>query len=146
MKTHPIQSLRGNFKFFTGLALLLALGGCGGGSSSSTSTVVAQTPVSLTTAAVSEYTTLNLNTLANYAAPVLPAYYDDTTTSLDNTPNNTAMHTRPIKPWRIIGSESRRISKLKLRLRQAQTGAKARDLGNLVWKGAPAKLVLALRR
>ena len=26
------------------------------------------------------------------------------------------------------------------------TGAKARDLGNLVWKGAPAKLVLALRR
>jgi cytochrome c peroxidase len=105
MKTHPIQSLRGNFKFFTGLALLLALGGCGGGSSSST--VVAQTPMSLTTAAVSEYTTLNLNSLANYAAPVLPAYYDDTTTALDNTPNNNAINDKVASLGRVLFYDKR---------------------------------------
>ena len=107
MKTHPIQSLRGNFKFITGLALLLALGGCGGGSSTSTNAVVAQTPVSLTTAAVSEYTTLNLNTLANYAAPVLPAYYDDTTTALDNTPNNNAINDKVASLGRVLFYDKR---------------------------------------
>ena len=69
------------------MALSAVLVGCGGGSSSSTSTIAAiNTP-----SGVAEYTTLNLTSLSNYAAPVLPAYYDSTVVALENTPANSAV-------------------------------------------------------
>ena len=65
--------------------MCLGLASCGGGS---TPIASQETATELTTpASVSAITTLNLSTLANYAAPVLPAYYDDTVLALDNTPD-----------------------------------------------------------
>lgn len=77
------------------------LAGCGGGgadASTSGATAVVTTPATgtpattpttpatTTPASVSAVLNLDLGVLANYAAPTLPAYYDDTVTALDNTP------------------------------------------------------------
>lgn len=76
------------FKFFIKLflvALCASMIACGGGASSTSTNTSVTTP-----AGVSDFTTLNLSTLANYAAPSLPAYYDATVVALDNTPANNA--------------------------------------------------------
>ena len=72
-------------KLLIGSSLILTLLACGGGSSSTTSTTQA------TPAGIADFTTLNLSSLANYAAPSLPAYYDATVVALDNTPANNAI-------------------------------------------------------
>jgi cytochrome c peroxidase len=89
-------------KFFprsSGVAFLLSLGlalsGCGGGSSTASSTTT--TPTS-----VSNVTSLNFATLANYAAPSLPAYYDATVTALDNTPANNAISDKVATLGRVL--------------------------------------------
>ena len=77
------------FKFFIKLflvALCASMIACGGGASSTSTNTSVTTP-----AGVSDFTTLNLSTLANYAAPSLPAYYDATVVALDNTPANNAI-------------------------------------------------------
>ncbi|QYJ08241.1 cytochrome-c peroxidase [Qipengyuania flava] len=88
-------------------ALTLALAACGGegssGSAGGGNTAVATptptptatpTPTPTTTgneeanAIIQAYLRLDLDSLDNYANPVLPAYYDDTVFADDNTPNN----------------------------------------------------------
>ncbi|MCB2088410.1 MAG: cytochrome c peroxidase [Sphingomonadaceae bacterium] len=79
------------------LALAFALTGCGGdGSATPTNTNTTQTPTptppastnAADNAVIQQFLRLDLNSLANYAAPALPAYYDSTLDSLDNTPAN----------------------------------------------------------
>ena len=85
------------------LALSAGLLGCGGGSTSgSTSTNILITP-----AGVSEYTTLSLTSLSNYAAPVLPAYYDITEADLDNTPSNNAINDKVATLGRVLFYDKR---------------------------------------
>lgn len=63
------------------LSLLAGCGGGGGSSSSAPATSTATTPV-----AVTQALTVDFASLSNYAAPVLPAYYDATVSAIDNTP------------------------------------------------------------
>jgi len=76
-----------NNTYFVSMVLSAVLVGCGGGSSSSTSTITAVN----TPSGIEEYTTLSLTSLSNYAAPVLPAYYDGSVAALENTPANSAI-------------------------------------------------------
>lgn len=75
------------------LAAALLLAGCGGDSGTSGSATVtsitpspAPTIASSTPASVAALTTLDFDHVANYASPLLPAYYDATVTALDNVP------------------------------------------------------------
>ena len=63
------------------LSLLAGCGGGGGTSSTAPATSTATTPV-----AVTQALTVDFASLSNYAAPVLPAYYDATVSAIDNTP------------------------------------------------------------
>ena len=83
MKSNQFGASQNLFTSLTCLALSVVLVACGGGSGTTT---VADTS-GTTPAGVTEFTTLNLSALSNYAAPVLPAYYDTTTTALDNAPS-----------------------------------------------------------
>ena len=65
------------------ISLCMTICGCGGGSST---TAALSTP-----AGVADFTTLDLGALANYANPVLPAYYDATISAQDNTPLDNAV-------------------------------------------------------
>jgi cytochrome c peroxidase len=87
----------------TWMALSAFLVGCGGGSSSSTPTNTTIT----TSAGISEYTTLSLTNLSNYAAPVLPVYYDETTVALDNTPSNSAVRNQIATLGRVLFYDKR---------------------------------------
>ncbi len=90
-------------KFISNLLILstcLGLVACGGGSTSNTSAEIAN---ELTTpASVSAITTLNLSALANYAAPVLPAYYDGAVLALDNTPVNNVIDNKVATLGRVL--------------------------------------------
>ena len=86
----------------------LALAGCGGGGTTVTAASVTAaatptptptptpaptpTPTPITSASIAEFTTLDLASLANYANPVLPPYYDGTVP--DNTPAGNAVTDR----------------------------------------------------
>jgi cytochrome c peroxidase len=85
------------------MALSAFLVGCGGGSSSSTPSNTTVT----TSAGVSDYTTLSLTNLSNYAAPVLPVYYDETTVALDNTPSNSAVSNQIATLGRVLFYDKR---------------------------------------
>lgn len=87
----------------TWMALSAFLVGCGGGSSSSTPSNTTVT----TSAGVSDYTTLSLTNLSNYAAPVLPVYYDETTVALDNTPSNSAVSNQIATLGRVLFYDKR---------------------------------------
>ena len=63
----------------------VSLAGCGSGSSSSTTAANGSISVTLTPAAAA-FVSLDLNNLANYATPALPAYYDAAVLANDNTP------------------------------------------------------------
>jgi cytochrome c peroxidase len=63
----------------------MALVGCGSGSNNSTIDASGSTSVKLSPAAAA-FVSLDLDNLANYAAPALPAYYDATVFGNDNTP------------------------------------------------------------
>ena len=58
-------------------AVTLSLTACGGAGS---------TQPSGTPAGVAEFTTIDFAQVANYSAPTLPAYFDETVTALDNSP------------------------------------------------------------
>ena len=87
------------------LIACLGLVSCGGGSSSNTDSQVATSVV--TPAGVVEFTTLSLSNLANYAAPVLPAYYDATVAALDNTPANNAISDKVATLGRVLFYDKR---------------------------------------
>ncbi len=53
-----------------------------------TPTPVASTPADTVNAVIQQFLQLDMGSLANYAAPNLPAYYDNTVDNIDNTPNN----------------------------------------------------------
>jgi cytochrome c peroxidase len=89
------------------------LSGCGGGGGGSSSVVVA-TPVSssvvVTTglsAAAAAYLNLNLNVLANYARPALPAYYDAAVLATDNTPLANPVTDRGATLGRVLFNDKR---------------------------------------
>jgi cytochrome c peroxidase len=100
-----------------GFLLALALAGCGvsgstltAASTTTTTAVVTPTPTPTpvatpaptTTTGVADFTTLDLASLANYASPVLPAYYDATVAALDNTPANNAITDRIATLGRVL--------------------------------------------
>ncbi len=73
-------------RFAAILGVVSLLCACGGGSSTS-ATAVATTTATATPVAVAQALTLDFAALANYAAPVLPAYYDAQVQATDNTPS-----------------------------------------------------------
>jgi len=85
------------------IALSVELLGCGGGSTSSP--IAASTPV--TPSGITEFTTLSLTNLSNYAAPVLPAYYDNTVADLDNSPANNAINDKIATLGRVLFYDKR---------------------------------------
>ncbi len=83
--------------------LSAALLGCGGGSTPSNTS----TNAVINTAGITEYTNLSLTNLSNYAAPVLPAYYDNTVADLDNTPSNNAINDKVATLGRVLFYDKR---------------------------------------
>lgn len=92
------------------LAIFLTLAGCGDGSSGTSTAntgIVTPTPSPSPTPAPTfpatvAATTLDLNSLANYATPTLPAFYDGTVTALDNTPAANAASNRLATLGRVL--------------------------------------------
>jgi len=82
------------------ISLGLALSACGGGTATTSSGT--STPIS-----VSNVTSLNFAALANYATPVLPAYYDATVSALDNIPANNAISDKVATLGRVLFYDKR---------------------------------------
>jgi cytochrome c peroxidase len=101
MRTHPAILLIAN-------VTVIALTACGGGSSgvSTTGASTTATTTSTTTpeavVTVASALTLNLTSLANYAAPTLPAYYDNAVTALDNTPAANVVNNKTATLGRVL--------------------------------------------
>jgi cytochrome c peroxidase len=72
-------------------ALAVALAACGDGDRA------AETP-----ADVSEFTTIDFADVANYSAPELPAYFDETVAALDNSPKSNAIDDRVATLGRVL--------------------------------------------
>jgi cytochrome c peroxidase len=68
--------------------------------------VVTPTPT-VTNPGVADFTTLDLTALANYASPVLPAYYDATVVALDNTPPGNVITDRVATLGRALFNDKR---------------------------------------
>ncbi len=94
-------------------SLSLTLASCGDGSgSSATAPVVSATPTPSPSPtptptpsqaqSLAAVTTINVTALDNYAAPVLPAYYDGTVSVLDNQPAGTAIDNRVATLGRVL--------------------------------------------
>ena len=74
-------------------ALMLALASCGGGGS-------AQSPS--TPEGVTRFTTIDFAHVANYSAPKLPAYFDQSVTKLDHSPASNAVNDRVATLGRVL--------------------------------------------
>lgn len=59
-------------------------------------------PRAPTVSAIAQTTTINVNSLAEYASPVLPAHYASNTTALDNTPPNNRIDNRVATLGRVL--------------------------------------------
>ncbi|MES2987129.1 MAG: cytochrome c peroxidase [Pseudomonadota bacterium] len=70
----------------------LALAACGGGG----------TQPSATPASVAKFTTIDFANVANYSAPRLPAYFDATVNTLDNSPPTNAVNDRVATLGRVL--------------------------------------------
>ncbi len=87
---------RGHGYILSAIVGTLLLSACGDGSTGSGTTATGITPTPSPTPsptptatvgpAIAAATTIDVNNVANYSAPALPAYYDATVTALDNTP------------------------------------------------------------
>ena len=102
-----MRSIQKNFArlkiiFFVSIALSAVIVGCGGGATSSSTITTITTPIGVT-----EYTSLSLSNLSNYAAPVLPAYYDNAVAALDNTPANSAISDKLATLGRVLFYDKR---------------------------------------
>ncbi len=105
---NPTISEFSKSKFVSLVCLWLAcigLASCGGGSTTNAASQNATTVA--TPAGVSEFTTLSLSNLANYAAPVLPAYYDASVSAFDNTPANNAVNDKVATLGRVLFYDKR---------------------------------------
>lgn len=71
----------------------LALAACGG---------AGDTEPSATPAGVAEITTIDFASVANYSAPTLPRYFDETVTTLDNSPASNALDDRVATLGRVL--------------------------------------------
>ncbi len=92
----------------------LSLSGCGGGGTTTTTAIVTPapsptpsptptpTPTPTTPLGVTDFTTISFTALANYAAPILPPYYDATVTPDDNTPPGNAISDRVATLGRVL--------------------------------------------
>lgn len=91
----------------------LALTGCGGDTTTSATTppvtvaVAPTTPPPPPVSGIVDFTTIDVSRLANYANPVLPAYYDATVAALDNTPNNNPVSDRVATLGRVLFYDKR---------------------------------------
>ena len=92
----------------------LVLTGCGGDTTTTGATppvtvAVAPTtpPPPPTVSGIVDFTTIDVSRLANYANPVLPAYYDATVAPLDNTPNNNPVSDRVATLGRVLFYDKR---------------------------------------
>ena len=92
----------------------LALTGCGGDTTTSATTPPVTVAVAPTTppppppvSGIVDFTTIDVSRLANYANPVLPAYYDATVAPLDNTPNNNPVSDRVATLGRVLFYDKR---------------------------------------
>ena len=89
-------------------ALVLVLAACGGGGSAEegeTPTATPQRPVAAsgaTPAGVAAATTIDFANVANYAAPALPAYFDETVRALDNSPATGTLDDRVATLGRVL--------------------------------------------
>lgn len=96
--------------FLSAIVGSLLLAGCGDGSTSSGTTVTgitptpspSPTPTPTGSPAIVAATTIDINNVANYSAPVLPAYYDATVTPLDNTPASNPANDRIATLGRVL--------------------------------------------
>ena len=96
----PTFNTRTATKLTLAAVLSTCLAACGGDDAATTTPVASVTPTPTPTpttatdpaqtanAVIQRFLQLDMANLDNYAAPVLPAYYDDTVTALDNTPAN----------------------------------------------------------
>lgn len=92
----------------------LALTGCGGDTTTSATTPPVTVAVAPPTppppppvSGIVDFTTIDVSRLANYANPVLPAYYDATVAPLDNTPNNNPVSDRVATLGRVLFYDKR---------------------------------------
>ena len=85
-----------------------AINAVGTGPASANVSVVPNGAVA-TPAGVAEFTTIDFSALDNFASPTLPAYYDGTVTTDDNTPANNAITNRAASLGRVLFND-RRIS------------------------------------
>lgn len=90
-------------------AFTLALAACeDGGNAQDSGTPVVTPPTAVTPppaatpAAVAAFTTINFANVANYAAPTLPAYFDQTVAALDNGPASNAINDRVATLGRVL--------------------------------------------
>ena len=74
-------------------AMMLALAACSGAKDAQPSA---------TPAGVTKLTTIDFANVANYSAPVLPAYFDGTVTALDNSPASNAVNDRVATLGRVL--------------------------------------------
>lgn len=96
----PTLNTRTAAKLTLAAVLSACLTACGGEEAATTTPVTSVTPTPTPTpttatdpaqtanAVIQRFLQLDMANLDNYAAPVLPAYYDDTVTALENTPAN----------------------------------------------------------
>lgn len=75
------------------IAAALALTACGGSETAQPSA---------TPAGVAKFTTIDLANVANYSAPALPAYFDESVKALDNSPATTAIDDRVATLGRVL--------------------------------------------
>jgi cytochrome c peroxidase len=78
-------------------ACALALAACADGAGDRDSEGAAATP-----AGVADYTTIDFANVANYTAPPLPAYFDESVKALDNTPASNAPNDRVATLGRVL--------------------------------------------
>ena len=71
-----------------GALALMTLAGCGGGGTDETAATTTNPPTTVvsTPVTVTQALTINYAAVSNYAAPVLPAYYDNSVRATDNSP------------------------------------------------------------
>ena len=90
-ETEEVAVRVGSFGRLIAGTLTLALAACGAGDRA------AETP-----AGVAEFTTIDFANVANYSAPKLPAYFDETVEALDNSPASNAVDDRVATLGRVL--------------------------------------------
>ncbi len=91
----------------TGYSCAVTATNAEGSGPASASLSVVPAPSSATPAGVAEFTKVDFAAVAAYANPVLPAYYDQTVSGLDNTPPGNAINDRQATLGRVLFHDKR---------------------------------------